>query len=117
MAAGASGRAEKIILAPCTIEQVRIRIYIGPQLDLILRPYLLRYNEMVEDLIRYADGAKQYLDGDDDHIEGFISRPALPGEKVVVWYQNKNLVYPYDFAMDFVIEYAGGVSRFPGGRW
>lgn len=105
-----------------TIERMRIRIYIGPQLDLKLVPYIRRKGSQSEEgLIAYADEGKKYLDGDDDVLDFTLSIPVFRDDAVCVDYENMDAVNSYDFYCDIEIDHMGGAYRLPmygsgGGR-
>jgi hypothetical protein len=103
-----------------TIENLSLRIYLGPALDLRVDPYLMRFNGRRQNLIEYVTGGKQFLDGDDDRYSFNVSIPIRRNELIVCDYWNLDLVNPYDFRLTVEIDYAGGVWRWPvstgGGR-
>lgn len=113
VAAGASGEISVHITRDGTIERLRIRIYIGAQLDLRLNPYIVRKGGMEESLVYFADDGKKYLDGDDDVLDFTMSIPIYRDEDIVVRYINNDGVNDYDFYADLEIDHMGGAYRLP----
>jgi hypothetical protein len=98
-----------------TVERVRVRIYIGAQLDLKLRVWLRRKNggKVDEPLIKFVKGMKDYIDGDDDDFSFEIGVPVYLDDEIVVEYKNDDPLNAYDFSVDVEIDYAGGAYRMP----
>jgi len=113
--AGVKGELTERIRGDCTIERASLRIYIGAQLDLEIRPMIERagVGGIREPLIRYCSGGKQYIDGDDDVYNWILSIPLEVDDKIVLAYSNNDVVNDYDFAFDFEVDYLGGVYRVP----
>lgn len=108
-----AGRLVLPLYSDGTIESVSLRIYPGPELDLRVDPYLMRFNDRRQDIISYVPGGKQYLDGDDDTFLFCVSVPAKRNELLVVDYWNMDANNDYDFALTIEVDYAGGAWRWP----
>lgn len=106
-----SGVLEQRAFADGTVERISVRIYQGPELDLHLDPYVMRFNQRRQDLIHYV--GKKYIDGDDDRYIYAVNVPIRMDELLVVFYSNLDPAYTYDFRVTIEVDYAGGLYRFP----
>ena len=98
-----------------TIEEVRVRIYPGPECSVRIRPVLRRDDEE-EALFRFARigpdcpagaSAKTWIDGDDDVWVFPLCRAVIPTDEIRVYIENPS-AYVYDIAVDVMLDYAGG---------
>lgn len=96
------------IESDATIEHVMIRIYSGAELDLQIKPFVLKGRDR-QPLINYE--GKDYVDGDDDVWPFTMSEPIEEGEEIGVEVTNKDASNAYDFAAHIHVDYAGGVRR------
>jgi hypothetical protein len=96
-----------------TIEQLDVRIYTGAELDLRVSPFVEYGTDQSNrlPLIKFA-GDKDYVDGEGDSWEFPISEGVERSEFIGVSVENVDDSYTYDFAVDFVVDRAGGTSRF-----
>lgn len=100
-----------------TIDEVDVRIYRGPELDLEVRPFVVDGDHEVP-LVTFI--GKDYIDGDGDFFEFALSEPVTPGETLGVEVVNRDTEYAYDFSVDISLDHAGGTSRSATGllgRW
>ncbi|WP_363467834.1 hypothetical protein [Halogeometricum borinquense] len=97
----------------CTVEEITVRIYKGPQLDLHIVPFVERGEDgrrRRTDLLR-TEG-KEYIDGDDDRFTFAIEEGVEEDEIIGVEVENTDDTNIYDFACHVTIDRAGGtVSR------
>lgn len=100
-----SGELRQNIPASGVVERVLIRIYQGAQLNLRLRPYIVRPRQH-HDLITFAPGGKQWFDGDDDFYIYQISAEVNRDEAFAVWYHNLQATHTYDFRVTIEVNYA-----------
>ncbi|ELZ87491.1 hypothetical protein C453_04034 [Haloferax elongans ATCC BAA-1513] len=95
-----------------TVEEVAVRIYQGPRLDLRVVPFLERgepgYRERVP-LVELR--GKDYVDGDNDYWIFPTSEAVREGEVLGVEVRNVDGSNTYDYAVDMVIDRAGGMAR------
>jgi len=92
-----------------TIEKLKIRIYIGAELDLELDPFVLRDGSertSIPDLI-----GKDVIVGDDDTFTLDVSEPVREGDVIGVDYNNTDQNNPHSFAVDMTLERSGGTNR------
>jgi hypothetical protein len=95
---------------PATVEFINVRIYPGAELDLELVPF----GENREGSNRWPlvtlEG-KSHIDGDSDRFEFDVSEPIADGEYIGVEATNQDGANAYDYAVDYTVEYAGGLRR------
>lgn len=99
------------IKGDATIEQVRVRFYIGQQKALHVRPYVVHRGNKPEDLITYPEGTDAFLSGDDDYLDFPCVVPVGNDDEAYVWVQNTDADNAYTLVVDMVIDYYGGKSR------
>jgi hypothetical protein len=93
---------------PATVEQLNIRFYQGPELDLLVDPFRQRKN----DRMKLVDlNGREAIVGNADRFEFHLSEQLHADDEIGVRVENKSTEYEYDFQTDMIIEYAGGVSR------
>lgn len=94
-----------------TIEEVRVRIYNGPEWDLHISPFVQIGGDDAPrtDLINYQ--GKDYVDGNADHFKFPVSESVTPGDVVGVDVENVEEDWAYDFSVDMDIEYLHGSER------
>ena len=85
---------------PCTITQLRFRVYLGNQLSMQVVPSL-NHNNSLQPLMRFPSGSKQYLEGDDENDVYRLSQRAEPGDVITVTATNTNASNAYDFSCTF----------------
>lgn len=101
---------------PATVEDVRVRFYAGPRLDVSARPYVehnRRQRTDRVDLINFPDdpSAKDAVDGEDDDFGFDVSEPVDAGDVVGVEFENVNPDYDYPVTVDVIVDFEGGQSR------
>jgi hypothetical protein len=89
------------------VQDFRVRIYPGPELDLKIRLKLIRLDGTEDSIVRPV-GGKEYIDGDDDIFEFSVRYGVKPGDVVRVEVENDDATNAYDFAVDFDVDYAVG---------
>jgi hypothetical protein len=96
-----------------TVEQLRVRIYRGAELDLEVEPFIDRSRdtrrEQREPLVTYR--GREFIVGDGDEFVFPLSLDVQEGEVLAVEVRNQDGTYSYDFSVDLELEYAGGTSR------
>jgi hypothetical protein len=104
------------VVEDATIEEMRVRIYPGPEHDLRIFPYVDRgkgERSRREELVEFR--GKEYIDGNGDHFKFPISVDVEEEQTIGVDVENLEVEYAYDFVVDFDLDHAGGTSRFiPG---
>jgi len=107
----ARGDLRAHIPGDATVERLVIRFYPGPELQLIVDPYVERRGGGRQELIHYT-GARG-ITGDDDTLEFHLALPVRMDEQLVVEFQNLHAVNPYNFTVTIELDFAGGVWRWP----
>lgn len=102
----------KTVQDPATVEEVSVRFYAGPRLDLQVTPFVDVGEGSQSNRIPLIDfRGKQYVDGDDDYwifpVSESVERDDTLGVEVV----NVDGTNSYDFSCDLVVDRAGGVRR------
>lgn len=102
----------KTVQEPATVEEVSVRFYAGPRLDLQVTPFVDVGEASQSNRIPLIDfRGKEYVDGDDDYwifpVSEEIEREDTLGVEVV----NVDGENSYDFACDVVVDRAGGTRR------
>lgn len=99
-----------------TVEEVAVRFYPGPQLDLHVIPFAevngpsgTRRRRLVN--FAEEDQAKEYIDGNDERLTYDVSQPVERTEVVGVEVENLDDQHKYDCAMDVTVDYEGGTNR------
>lgn len=95
---------------PATVESLMLRIYVGAENTLRLRP-MKKKNNGYEDLLDYADDGKHYVDGDDDVWEWDLSVPVGEDEEIVIRYDNRDGSNAHNFRANLDVDYFGGTKR------
>lgn len=112
---GDDDRRHEVNVEGATIEEVKVRIYRGAELDLRVTPYVAREadqdREQVVPLITTVEGGKPYVDGDGDRWTFPVSIPVEEGDEIGVEVNNIDADNGYDYAVDMTIEKAGGSNR------
>jgi hypothetical protein len=96
------------IQEPATVEQVNIRFYQGPELDLLVDPFRQRQNDR---MTLVETNGRESIVGDADRFVFHVSEQLHADDEIGVRVENTSTEYEYDFQTDMIIEYAGGVSR------
>ncbi|MWG34158.1 hypothetical protein [Halomarina oriensis] len=91
-----------------TVERVTVRIYLGAELDLRVRPFVTE-SQSRRPLVVYQ--GKQYIDGDNDVYEFALSEPVAGGESIGVEVENRDGTNSYDFSMTATVDHDGGLNR------
>lgn len=107
----APGETEELteeVTRDATVERVTVRIYLGAELDLRVRPFVTE-SDSRRPLIVYQ--GKEYIDGDDDVYEFALSEPVAGGESIGVEVENRSGQWPYDFSMSATVDYENGLGR------
>lgn len=94
-----------------TIDRLRVRIYAGAQLTLQIKPIVRRLSNQTENIVKYAQNGKKFLDGDDDVFDFGVSIPIFEDEDIIIEYKNTDLINAYDFAVDVELDYKNGQYR------
>lgn len=100
-----------------TVEDVGVRIYQGPRLDLQIFPFVEVDSTGAgvdrKALINFPDDpeAKDYIDGNDDDFGFDVSRAVERDEKIGVEVENTDTEHAYDYTVDVIVDYEGGSSR------
>ncbi len=96
-----------------TVEQLRVRIYRGAELDLEVSPFVDREKaddrQRREPLIVYR--GSEYIAGDGDTFVFPVSVSVEEGQQLGVKVVNQDDTYSYDFSVDMTVDPAGGSSR------
>lgn len=109
VAPGVSGVLTQAVPADGVVERMTVRIYQGAQLQLRLRPYVIRPRQEEYSLVRFAaPPAKQFLDGDDDFFIYLLYVDVTDKDTLAVWYHNLQATHTYDFRVAVEINYAAG---------
>jgi hypothetical protein len=120
-AAASNGYFEARINAPGTLEKWLLRQFIGPQLDLELRPVIMRSGVDDDPVLFFSqsetgvDGFKALV-GDDDEFPLELSEAVNPGDTLRVYWVNKDVGNAYDFWSIAVVDFMAGIHRAGGGR-
>ena len=93
---------------PATVEQIQIRFYQGPELDLALLPYRERQGDKVPLVDLYG---REQIVGDNDTFVFPISEQLHSDDVLGVEATNSNPEYSYDFSVDMTVDRAGGIDR------
>lgn len=96
----------------CTVEDVTVRFYQGPRLDLHVVPFVETGGDRGRrtPLVNFQ-GSKQYVDGDDDLWPFDCTESVEDGELLGVEVENVDSENTYSFAVDVTVDYAGGAER------
>jgi len=97
------------IVEDATVEEVTVRFYPGPQLDLEIRPFVEPDEGNRVSIIDLV--GRQNIIGDDDVFEFHVSEAIERGDVIGVEYNNTDPDNGYDVIVDMEIERAGGVKR------
>jgi len=111
---GAGGDADEstTVEADATVEEVAVRFYPGPRLDLHVTPYLERGNGANANRIPLVNfHGKDYVDGDDDLWVFPISEPVEQGDTLGVFVNNTEPEHAYDYAVNMTLDREAGVQR------
>ncbi len=96
---------------PGTIEEINNRIYSGAVGLLKIRPYLVSQGEVYEAMVKHADGADDFLAGDDDRDRYDVTMPFDRGNYIEIRVKNDSDTYDYDLNMAITLDYYGGKRR------
>lgn len=96
---------------PGTIEEINNRIYSGAVGLLKIRPYLVSHGEVYEAMVKYANGADDFIAGDDDRDRYDVTMPFDRGNYIEVRVANESDTYDYDLNMSMTLDYYGGRRR------
>jgi len=98
----------RAIEEPATAEQLSVRFYQGPELELEIRPLRQRESDALPliDLV-----GRDVVVGDDDVFDFEVSEPLEEGDELVMEVTNNSTEYAYDFNADVAIDYLGGTER------
>lgn len=100
------------VQADATVEEVTVRFYVGPRLDLEVVPFLKRGDGANANQIPLVTfHGKQYIDGDDDVWIFPISESVREGDTLGVEVRNQDTQHSYDYAVNMALDREGGVER------
>ena len=105
------GELRALIPGDATVERLVVRFYPGPELQLIVDPFVDRRGGGRQELLHYS--GTRGLTGDNDTLEFFLSLPVRLDESLVVGFQNLHAVNAYHFTVTMELDFAGGVWRWP----
>lgn len=108
VAPGETAELTEEVSRDATVERVTVRIYLGAELDLRVRPFVTE-SDSRRPLVVYQ--GKQYIDGDNDVYEFTLSEPVAGGERIGVEVENKDETNSYDFSMTATVDHGGGLNR------
>ncbi|WP_410765789.1 hypothetical protein [Haloferax sp. DFSO60] len=95
-----------------TVEEVAVRIYQGPRLDLRVVPFIERGEPGYRDRVPLVElRGKDFIDGDNDYWIFPTSEAVHEGEVLGVEVRNVDESNTYDYAVDMAIDRAGGAAR------
>jgi len=91
-----------------TVEELRVRIYPGAELDVHIEPFVKRSGGRfpLVDLV-----GKDHIDGDDDVMTFHVAEPVQDEDEIGVEVANVDGSNSYDFSVDAHLERQGGVRR------
>jgi len=100
--------------ADATVEQVAVRFYSGPRLDLHVKPFIRRQvtpnRTTTEDVVELH--GKEYIDGNDDLWVFDVSKTVEEDDEFGVEVTNTDTDgNDYDFVADMELDRAGGPNR------
>ncbi|MFC3476111.1 hypothetical protein [Halobacterium litoreum] len=102
----------KTVQEPATVEEVSVRFYAGPRLDLEVVPFVDVGESSQSNRIPLIDfRGKQYVDGDDDYWIFPVSESIERDDTLGVEVRNVDSSNAYDFSVDVVVDRAGGTQR------
>lgn len=115
-AAGMAGYASLTheIKRPGTVEQIRVRFYVGCELNLRVLVKIRHKGQgagIETSLIKYVNGGNEYVDGDDDEHVFKVAFPVAIEDTIVVYYQNVDAVDAFSLRVFVDVDYLGGESR------
>lgn len=91
------------------VEELRVRIYRGAELDLEVFPFIERGAGRREPLVTLA--GREAIVGDADFFEFPVSVPVDEPQKVGVEAKHVGSEFPLDYQVTMVLDYEGGVDR------
>jgi hypothetical protein len=97
------------VTADATVEQLDVRFYRGPQLDLEIRPRIETEDGRRVDLVDLI--GRNVIVGDDDHFRFYPSEQVREGDLLVVEFENTDSTWTYDVTVDMTLDRLGGVKR------
>lgn len=109
--AGAIGDLRATIPGDATVERLVIRFYPGPELQLVVDPYIERRGGGRQELLHYT--GTRGITGDNDVLEFYLALPVKLDEQIVVAYHNRHATLAYHFTTTIELDFAGGVWRWP----
>jgi len=108
--AGTILNLQERIKADGTIENIKVRFFAGQEMDLKVRPILIKKGDMYVDLIKYV-GEDKELSGDDDIYSFDTSISVENDDEVLVIAENKSVDFDYTLFCIVQIDYYGGKKR------
>lgn len=99
------------IKADCTIEEIRMRFYVGQQLALEVYPFVEHKGRKIESFFTFPSTTKNTIAGDDDYLVFPVSVPCQYDDYVKIQCWNTDLTNTYTLAVDIVIDYMAGMER------
>lgn len=98
------------IKADGTIEKVIVRFFAGQEMDLKVKPQLVKKGDMYVDLIKYV-GDEKTLSGEDDTFTFDTSLAVENDDEILITAENINLDFDYTLMCIVQIDYYGGKKR------
>jgi len=98
------------IKADGTIENIKVRFFAGQEMDLKVKPMLIKKGDMYVDLINYV-GADKELSGDDDIFSFDTSLSVENDDEILIIAQNVNVDFDYTLFCIVQVDYYGGKKR------
>lgn len=102
------------IKADCTIEEIRVRFYVGQQLSLEVLPRIKHKGRKYESFFTFPSQTNSILAGDDDYLVFPVSMDAEYDDEIEILVNNKDVTNTYTLAVDIVLDYANGMDRVVG---
>ena len=94
-----------------TIERMIVRFYPGPELNLIVDPFIELPGNVRQELIQYT--GPRGISGDNDMLEFRLSLPVRLDTSIVVGFNNLHATLAYNFIVMVEVDFADGVWRWP----
>lgn len=104
------------IKADGVIESIKIRFYMGQELQLKVLPYIKHRGNKIEYMTTNPINNGDYsLAGDDDYFMFDVAVPVRYDDELLVKVENLSNEYIYNLSCDITIDYLGGTDRIIGG--
>ena len=103
--AGESGNLRLEVPRPGTVTEVVVRFPPGPAMDLLLRPYVARHRNVIQDIFAY-EGEKGIRGDNELLVFKELSIPVEKEEALNVYYQNDDGAYPHWVVVYVTVDHA-----------